>query len=289
MISYKRNTVSCLQCKSEISLSNFDRHEGSKQCLKGGKYIPFSRKDVPTNCTHCNKLYKSIRSLAQHEVQCNENPNKRAESRIDRTPCKFCNKVFDKSGGLGNHQIRCPNNPDRKIEIPSIENKANGIKRASLKFVEYWKDPANRLARSERMKEAVSSKPESYSGSNRGRTKQILYNNIKFQGQRELDFYLWCERNNQPVERNKKWFDYSWEGNRKYNPDFYLPDLGIYVEIKGYETDRDRAKWKYFPEKLIIIKEAEIIKIRNNVFTLSDITYFSNQVSFTGMRNGICS
>jgi hypothetical protein len=40
----------------------------------------------------------------------------------------------------------------------------------------------------------------------------------------------------------------------------------LYVEVKGYETDRDRAKWRDFPKKLCIIKEAEIKQIRQGSF-----------------------
>jgi len=40
----------------------------------------------------------------------------------------------------------------------------------------------------------------------------------------------------------------------------------LYIEVKGYETDRDRAKWLQFPKKLRIIKENEILQIRKNCF-----------------------
>ena len=34
---------------------------------------------------------------------------------------------------------------------------------------------------------------------------------------------------------------------RYYTPDFYLPDEDIYIEIKGYKTIKDEAKWSQFP------------------------------------------
>ena len=39
--------------------------------------------------------------------------------------------------------------------------------------------------------------------------------------------------------------------------DFYISDLDLYVEIKGYETEKDRCKWRDFPHKLIVLKKEE--------------------------------
>ena len=51
-------------------------------------------------------------------------------------------------------------------------------------------------------------------------------------------------------EKDIKWiytndkFDYVYENKiHKYNPDFYLPEFDTYIEIKGYPTKRDYAKW----------------------------------------------
>jgi len=46
--------------------------------------------------------------------------------------------------------------------------------------------------------------------------------------------------------------------------------------VKGYETDRDRAKWAQFPELLFVVKAQAIKNIRNNIFTvdqLKDLCY----------------
>jgi len=34
--------------------------------------------------------------------------------------------------------------------------------------------------------------------------------------------------------------------------------LEIYIEVKGYQTPKDDAKWKQFPKKLLIVKKKEI-------------------------------
>ena len=123
-----------------------------------------------------------------------------------------------------------------------------------------------RKKHSEAMKKAVLENPESYTSSNRGRTKQIIYNGIKFQGRWELEFYKYCEEKNINIQRSNEWFEYEWNGIRKYFPDFYLPDFDLYIEVKGYETERDQAKWSQFPKKLKIIKKEEIYDMRKGCF-----------------------
>ena len=45
------------------------------------------------------------------------------------------------------------------------------------------------------------------------------------------------------------YFLYNFEGVvHRYTPDFYLTDLKQYVEIKGYKTAKDQAKWDQFPK-----------------------------------------
>ena len=61
-------------------------------------------------------------------------------------------------------------------------------------------------------------------------------------------------------------FEYEWNGKRTYFPDFYIESMDMYVEVKGYETERDRAKWLQFKGKLRIIKEEDIKQIRKGCF-----------------------
>lgn len=126
------------------------------------------------------------------------------------------------------------------------------------------------------MKLAVLKYPDSYSSGNRGRVKQITYNGVRFQGKWELSFYQWCENNEIHVERSTDWFEYNYDGIRKYFPDFYLPTYSTYVEVKGYKTDKDEAKWNQFPKPLLIIERKEINQIRKGtyVFPLSSIINF---------------
>jgi hypothetical protein len=55
--------------------------------------------------------------------------------------------------------------------------------------------------------------------------------------------------------------------SHRYFPDFYLPETEEYIEIKGYKTERDEAKWKYFPKdkKLTILFGTELKELGINI------------------------
>lgn len=176
--------------------------------------------------------------------------------------CEFCSKEYTSKIGFSNHVRRCPNNPARIMETLTDAGRANISKKNST----YRHSEETKKKLSESMKRAVLANPESYSSSNRGRTKQIIVDGIKLQGQWEVDFYLWAKAQGLNPKRPDQSFQYEWNGLRWYHPDFYIESMDLYVEVKGYETDRDRAKWLQFPKKLRIIKEKEIKQIRKGCF-----------------------
>jgi hypothetical protein len=118
------------------------------------------------------------------------------------------------------------------------------------------------------MKRVVREKPESYSASNvNGRVKKVLYKGVLMDSKWELEFAEWCDKESITWGKNTLGFEYEWNGNRIYYPDFYLKDLKRFVEVKGYERERDLIKWKSVPD-LIIIKIEEIKKIREGKYKL---------------------
>ncbi len=167
--------------------------------------------------------------------------------------CKFCQKKFSKGQSLGAHTVTCPQNPKRrrtwKLPKFSEERKAN---------------------LSNRMIQVAASKPGSYSmgGYNRGRIKPISYRGEILHGRWEVIFAQWLDSNSVVWRRPKIPFKYEFQGKtRSYFPDFYLPDLNLYVEVKGYETDRDRQKWSSVPN-LLVIKAHEIEQIKSGKFSV---------------------
>lgn len=204
-------------------------------------------------CSYCNRECKSTNALTQHGIRCNNNPLK------INTTVTWDTKRKGRPGV--NQYIKA-----RRLGLPDPVMSLEQRKQISENNKKRVWSIEQRKKHSVSMKQAVQNNPESYTSSNRGRTKSIEINGIKFQGQWEVDFYSWCIDNKIKIERNIQTFPYTWNGIRSYIPDFYLPELDAYVEVKGYETDRDRAKWLTFPKKLIIIKAEEIKNIRKGCF-----------------------
>lgn len=91
-----------------------------------------------------------------------------------------------------------------------------------------------------------------------GRCKKYIYESpvagkVSLDGTWELTTAKWLDYKGFTWKRNTKRFRYT---NLKgkvshYTPDFYVEDIG-YVEVKGYETELDRCKWKQFNEPLTV-------------------------------------
>lgn len=245
-------------------------------------------------CEKCNYEY-TVCNFEKHFPKCNGTINywKRKQLGVESPyenliVCRFCQRVGKSFRSNVTHETFCKKNPDKKYRVPSYGMKGKKganqhtkgtAKPPSEKALLSWKklsernkskvwDEETRKKHSIAMKAAVASNPQSYTSSNRGRTKQITYNGIKFQGSWELKFYKWCETNKVVCIRNEEGFKYFWNGERTYYPDFFLPEKNVYVEIKGYQTEKDEAKWKYFEKKLICLKKQDILNIDKGTFQL---------------------
>ena len=201
---------------------------------------------------------------------CRGNPERDISYLFDRdcsikdTPCEFCKRIFNNSMALGNHKIRCPQNANRKIQKPTEE----GLKRSIEKGRHWYQNggwtPERRQKQSRAMKKAVLDNPDSYTANNVcGRVKIETYNGEKFHGKWELLVAKWLDQHSVKWNRKVIPLDYFWnDGWYLYFPDFYLPDLDLYIEVKGYETHRDRCKWSVLAGKISVLKSAEIKFVR---------------------------
>ena len=116
------------------------------------------------------------------------------------------------------------------------------------------------------MSEVAKNKPEVYSN----KQKRIIeeYKGCKFDSKWELEVAKFFDNLGFKWVRPKKPFAYYWNnGTHFYYPDFYLPEKNIYIEVKGYEVERDKYKWAAVPN-LIVLKEKEIKLIRLGDFNL---------------------
>ncbi len=85
------------------------------------------------------------------------------------------------------------------------------------------------------------------------------YKGNDLHGKWELAYAMYLDEVGIKWERCKHRFAYYFEEkNRFYTPDFYLIDEKKFIEIKGYETEKDRAKWNQFTFDLEVLKLKEM-------------------------------
>lgn len=94
----------------------------------------------------------------------------------------------------------------------------------------------------------------------RGNFKWGTYKGFWCDSSWELAFVMYCLDNKINIVQNHDFFNYEYKGKiHRYTPDFIID--GIYIEIKGYFTDKDREKLLQFPKdktiKLITNEDAK--------------------------------
>jgi hypothetical protein len=91
----------------------------------------------------------------------------------------------------------------------------------------------------------------------------IKYNNIWMRSNWEVKYAKYLNKNNIKWLYESKTFDL---GNTTYTPDFYLPKINTYIEIKGYKSDIFKQKFilfkkKYKDIKIIILDKEKLQKM----------------------------
>lgn len=97
------------------------------------------------------------------------------------------------------------------------------------------------------------------------RRMHIDYNGIDLHGTWELAYAMYLDSKGIRWRRCKESFPYRFNNVvLRYTPDFYLIDTNQYVEIKGYETEKDRCKWNQFSgdNPLVILKENDLKELK---------------------------
>ena len=118
--------------------------------------------------------------------------------------------------------------------------------RQTLQSPEWSKKQSEKITEIVRGKIEIGIYPKSF-----GRAKKVIYNGVSLHGTWELKYAKWLDENNIRWRKVYESFPYIYKNKKHlYYPDFYLIDSKEYIEIKGYKTDKDEAKWKYFPEGL---------------------------------------
>lgn len=104
-----------------------------------------------------------------------------------------------------------------------------------------------------------------------GRCKKYVHfsdiaGEVKIDGKWELAVCIYFDTLDIHWKRNTERFPYKKPNNKDatYCPDFFVEEWDSYIEIKGYETDIDKCKWRDFPidKKLIIWRKEDLLKMK---------------------------
>lgn len=203
--------------------------------------------------------------------------------------CKFCQKECKNDNSLRNHERLCRSNPNRqKTFFSDIENQKKISKKRENQYqkAERLGLPKPVLSEEARAKIIANNKIVNANMSEASKEKRrktiadrvkngewhtslakrmhYRYKGVDMHGKWEYNYAVWLDKNQIKWEKCKESFEYEFDGKqRRYTPDFYLKESDTYIEIKGYKTEKDEAKWNQFPKhrKLKVLMEKDLISL----------------------------
>ena len=256
----QRTYVVCPKCGQTVSKSNYSkhlrRHEVHPETFKKKSY-----KLTHDNllCRFCGKLCKNVAGLISHERRCGSNPNRQT----------FFNGFQQYNAKIDSGQISVWN---KGLTKETDSRVAKGLytkqKRRALGL---YKDTSgeNNISKNPQVRAKISATclAKSREGtwhSSLAKDKRIIYKGVELHCSWELRYAIYLDEHNIEWIRCVERFPYYYKGAwHYYTPDFYLLKTMEYVEIKGFATERDYAKWNHFPKdkKLLVLKEAELTNL----------------------------
>lgn len=243
---------SCVNCREIFTTNNFTKH--SDRCsVKGGK-ISYNSNSTRNSldCEFCGKLCPNKNSLRNHERLCGLNPSRQT------TPFHDNGFQQNKCGNGGENQYSKALRLGLPMPSPSESQRQAARELASNRTPEWHQENGKRIS------ETINSKVERGEWhTSLARNMHYQYRGEDFHGTWELSYAKYLDNIGKNWERNKKSFPYVFDGKkRRYTPDFYLPDEDVYIEIKGFTTDKDLAKWEQFPERLVVLTKTELTEMK---------------------------
>jgi hypothetical protein len=245
-VKLKRNYKKCDKCYHEYSLSCFNRHY--KRCNGEANYWKkrtLGELTVDNNivCEFCQKQCKNANSKRNHSRLCKQNPNKQLThlQTHRETIEKGCNQ-YTKAKKYG-------------LPKPVISNET----RIKLSKANKSKSAEQRKEIAKTISETVTKKLHAGTWHTFRDCPDYHYKGHILNGSWELKYAQYLDAKNIKWLRCKTSFPYIYEDKvKRYTPDFYLIETEEYIEIKGYKTEKDDAKWSQFPKDLklrVLFKE----------------------------------
>lgn len=247
----KVTKVKCELCGREISMSNYGshlrRHKIHPETFKSQSY---ALNHAGLSCQFCGIECKNSNSLCNHERLCKLNPNRQVVRHPGTKGIPAWNKGLTKETDA--RILRCSENLKRRHASGELKTK--------------W--PLSTEEAREKHRNSMKRVYSNYRPMVHKHFKQGNYMGIPCDSSWELAYLLYCLDHNVHIERNKRGFAYIWgDSEHRYFPDFYLPDIDTYVEIKGYKSNRDISKIEQFQYKLKVLERADMKPIISFVET----------------------
>lgn len=264
--SAKSMAAHCSHCKYVKSVgydvlnTNHKKRQSKKQ-----KYI--------VNCEYCGKEYEVYITEYAYSIHkykkccCKECTNKYIKEKLSSSERSYKHSDETKKK-ISEARIKAHLRGDYHYKKWTEEDKQIASVRSKQINKEYWTDE-KRKEHSEKMKKIVADKAASYSVNNiSGRVKFIKYKDTFVHGKWELQVAKWLDKLNIKWTNKIEGIKYLYNDHEHlYFPDFYIEDLKMYIEVKGYETERDKIKWdacKNQKLNLLVLKRDEILQITEN-------------------------
>ena len=240
MAASKGVTRHCNLCKTDIGTYGFKKHQ--KTCFGLGLYTKrtksflFERVGNNSKCPICKKLFSPIGVQSHYRIVHEKRMN---SSFVNYKPSNGAIKAKEKGQNF----------------IVSKETRKKIAAAQKQRSAEFNKRQGESVRKTVLLKIANGEW-------HAGQTKKYSHNGAKLDGTWELKYAQYLDDNNIKWERPKTSFEYIFEEEiRNYFPDFYLPELNKFVEIKGRERSKDQAKWMQFPYKLTVLRRKDLINL----------------------------
>lgn len=240
-ISVKQSEY-CITRKNENEQKKIEYNANPKLCLKCKIPIQYEKRNNKFCSSACNASFHTKGKIRTIETR-NKISNSLKNSEIfkDSNKRTIINRITNRSDKKYHSSIKI---------CPICNNQFFGYGVFCGKLC-YLKDVSSGYI--------YGTKPKSggyRQGSGRG--KSGWYKGIFCNSSYELAWVIYNLEHNIPFQRNNKGFNYLYKGKEyKYYPDFIMPENN-YIELKGFLTDKDKAKIESFPHNLKILYGTDI-------------------------------
>ena len=222
-------------------------------------------------CQFCGKILKSKIALIAHKVRCKQNPNKKHwHTRKGKNVWKdyqSWNKGLSKE--TDQRLLKTSNTYKKNFKTGKIKNIGHTHTKETKEYLSQLR--VNYLNSAQ----YISKPGGMFKFVKKHKVKNLLGKQVLVQRTWEYNVALKLNENNILWQRGNT-ISYIDAGvNRKYIPDFYLPELNEYIEVKGYFSDKNKNKMN-----LVVLQNPNIkikfILQKDYQLLLKDINHYQN-------------